>query len=196
MMLWCFWRKSAFLRDKKLNKALFLDRDGVINLNHGYVHSVDSFDFIDGIFDLVRFAKGKGYLVIVVTNQAGIGRGYYSEEQFQQLTKWMCGVFDQEGAPIDRVYFSPYHPTAGLGIYRKDDETRKPRPGMLLRAKHDFGLSLEDSILVGDKPTDIQAGLSAGVGQNVLFSLEDYSELAGTKKYCSVHALKDVVNYL
>lgn len=194
-MSWCFLGKPLCLWNKKLNKALFLDRDGVINLNHGYVHSVDSFDFIDGIFDLVRFAKSKGYVVIVVTNQAGIGRGYYSEEQFQQLTKWMCGVFDQEGAPIDRVYFSPYHPTAGLGIYRKDDETRKPRPGMLLSAKQDFGLSLEDSILVGDRPTDIQAGLSAGVGKNLLFSTDNYPELAGAT-YCSVYALKDVINYL
>ena len=173
-------------------RALFLDRDGVINVNHGYVHSTENFDFVDGIFDLVRAAREAGYRVVVVTNQAGIGRGYYSEGQFHELTIWMCAQFEKHGAPIDRVYFSPYHPTAGVGEYRKDEDTRKPRPGMILKAKRELSLSLENSILVGDKPTDILAGIAAGVQKNVLFSDDAFAELAGLD-YLPVRALVDVI---
>ncbi len=173
-------------------RALFLDRDGVINVNHGYVNSIENFDFVDGIFDLVRTACKAGYRVVVVTNQAGIGRGYYSEGQFHELTVWMCAQFEKHGAPIDRVYFSPYHPTAGIGKYRKDEDTRKPGPGMILRAKRELGLSLEDSILVGDKPSDILAGITAGVRTNVLLSDDTYVELMGLD-YLPVRALKDVI---
>jgi D-glycero-D-manno-heptose 1,7-bisphosphate phosphatase len=173
-------------------RALFLDRDGVINVNHGYVNSIENFDFVDGIFDLVRTACKAGYRVVVVTNQAGIGRGYYSESQFHELSAWMCAQFEKHGAPIDRVYFSPYHPTAGVGKYRKDEDTRKPGPGMILKAKHELGLSLEDSVLVGDKPSDILAGITAGVGTNVLFSDDTFFELAGLD-YLPVRALKDVI---
>ena len=78
-------------------KGLFLDRDGVINVNHGYVHTIESFQFIDGIFDLTRLALSKGYVICVVTNQAGIARGYYTESDFDELTSWMCGQFKAKG---------------------------------------------------------------------------------------------------
>lgn len=178
-----------------MNKALFLDRDGVINLNHGYVHSKDNFDFVDGIFDLVRTARMSGYKVIVVTNQAGIGRGYYTEEQFHELTAWMCEKFESQSGGIDKVYFSPYHPISGIGIYLRDDDSRKPRPGMILKARREFGLSLEDCILVGDKPSDIQAGTAAGIGMNILFSMVSQPELAGID-HVLVQKLIDVIPYL
>ena len=91
------------------SRALFLDRDGVININHGYVHSVDDFEIIDGIFDVVRTAHANNLKVVVITNQSGIGRGFYSEQQFHLLTSWMCEKFINAGAPIDKVYFSPFH---------------------------------------------------------------------------------------
>jgi D-glycero-D-manno-heptose 1,7-bisphosphate phosphatase len=154
------------------NYALLLDRDGVINVDHGYVHSPDNFEFIDGIFDVARQARASGYRLVVITNQAGIARGYYSEEQFHQLTKWMCARFEEEGAPIDKVYFSPFHPTEGVGNYKKDDISRKPGPGMIIRASAELGLDLINSVLIGDKISDLQAGIAGGVGCNILLSLE------------------------
>lgn len=150
-------------------RALFLDRDGVINIDSGYVYHVNNFKFIDGIFEISRKAYTAGYKIIVITNQSGIARGYYSVTQFQQLTSWMCNQFLNEGAPIEKVYFSPFHPTAGFGVYKKDDASRKPRPGMIYQAQKEKNLNLEKSILIGDKASDIQAGVAAGIGLNILF---------------------------
>ena len=144
--------------------ALFLDRDGVINVDYGYVHTPENFHFIEGIFDLVSAARQAGYLVVVVTNQAGIGRGYYSEAQFHDLTHWMKGRFAEQGGQIDGVYFCPYHPEHGVGAYRRESEFRKPAPGMLLQAETELGIDLEQSVLIGDKLSDMAAGRSAGVG--------------------------------
>jgi D-glycero-D-manno-heptose 1,7-bisphosphate phosphatase len=146
------------------SKALFLDRDGVINIDHGYVHKPEDFEFVPGIFDLVRVAKTKGYKVIVVTNQAGIGRGYYTEEQFQALTNWMRNQFELNGGCIDAVYFCPFHPEHGVGDYRRESDCRKPAPGMLLQAQKEHDIYLQASIFVGDKPSDMAAGEAAGVG--------------------------------
>ena len=175
--------------------AVFLDRDGVINQNHGYVHKCGDFDFIDGIFDLVREAYQQHYKIIVITNQAGIARGYYTEEQFHQITEWMCQHFSDAGAPIDKVYFSPYHPPAGLGRYLKDDVSRKPRPGMILQAQRDFTIDLGRSVLIGDKVSDILAGIAAGVGKNLLFAAERPHELDGLN-YELIATLREATNYL
>ena len=176
-------------------KALILDRDGVINQNHGYVHKQEDFDFIDGIFDLARNAHAKNYRLLVITNQAGIGRGYYSEDQFHQLTDWMRQQFLTAGAPITSVYFSPYHPTAGLGRYLKDDFSRKPHPGMILQAQKDLSLDLKHSVLIGDKVSDIQAGVAAGVGTNLLFAPDRPIELEDVN-YEVISTLNEAISYL
>ena len=152
-----------------MKPALFLDRDGVINVNHGYVHTPETFDFIDGIFELCRFANEHGYLVVVVTNQAGIGRGYYSEQAFLSLTDWMQAQFTAHGAHISKVYFCPDHPEHGIGVYKRESPMRKPGPGMLLAAAREFDIDLAASVLVGDHQTDLQAGRAAGVRHNLLF---------------------------
>lgn len=176
-------------------KALFLDRDGVINLNHGYVHKPEEFYFIDGIFELAFCAHKLKYKLVVITNQAGIGRGYYNEEQFHRLTDWMKQRFLTAAAPITRVYFSPYHPTAGLGRYLKDDFSRKPHPGMILQAQEDLSLDLKRSVLIGDKASDIQAGVAAGVGTNLLFSSDRTAELKNVN-YEVISTLNEAIPYL
>jgi D-glycero-D-manno-heptose 1,7-bisphosphate phosphatase len=147
-----------------IRPALFLDRDGVINVDHGYVHTKQNFHFIDGIFELVAAATQAGFIIVVVTNQAGIGRGYYSERQFHELTQWMISKFAEHGGKIHGVYFCPFHPEHGVGSYRRESEFRKPAPGMLLRAKSDLRIDMCRSILIGDKASDMDAGRAAGVG--------------------------------
>lgn len=169
--------------------ALFLDRDGVINVDFGYVHKASDFVFCDGIFDLVKAANQNHLTVVVVTNQAGIGRGYFSEETFHELTHWMRGQFLNMGARIDNVYFSPYHPTEAIGAYKKDDFSRKPNPGMLLQASAEHDIDLSQSLLVGDNITDVQAGIAAGVELNLLLDnqgLYESIDMPGTRRITSL----------
>jgi D-glycero-D-manno-heptose 1,7-bisphosphate phosphatase len=153
-----------------MRPALFLDRDGVINEDRGYVHLIRDFTFIDGIFELCRGAMDAGMAIIVVTNQAGIGRGYYSEEQFHELSDWMIDRFAEERVTIDGIYYCPYHPEHGVGRYKADSFDRKPKPGMILRARDEHGLNLEQSMLIGDREWDIAAAKAAGVGTSILIS--------------------------
>ena len=176
--------------------ALFLDRDGVINLDHGYVVKPQDFEFVDGIFDLCRAAKKRGYWVFVVTNQAGIGRGYYSERDFLSLTDWMCVKFAAEGADIDKVYFCPTHPEFGLGRYKVVSPFRKPGPGMIRQAAREFDAYLSGSILVGDRESDIAAGIAAGVGCNVLYCRPPAAYPAATAASQVVDSLADVISLL
>jgi D-glycero-D-manno-heptose 1,7-bisphosphate phosphatase len=174
------------------SKALFLDRDGVINVERGYVHRRECFAFLPGIFKLCRAAQQKGYLLVVVTNQAGIARGYYSESHFNELTSWMVGQFAQQNIAIARLYYCPYHPVFGVGKYRCDSPDRKPNPGMLLRAQSDLDLDLRSSILVGDKLSDIQAGYAAGVGTQILLSAEETKGNAANIMFYVCPSLDDI----
>ena len=150
--------------------ALFLDRDGVINEDRGYVHKPEDTVFLPGIFELVGAANQRGYKVIIVTNQAGIGRGYYTEDEFLQYMEWQKGVFTSQGAMIDDVYYCPHHPEFGLGKYRVDCDCRKPNPGMLTKAMSEHNVYGLGSIMVGDKGSDMIAGKKAGIGLNMLYS--------------------------
>ena len=168
----------------------------VINVDYGYGHRVENIEFIDGIFDLVRMANSRDFRIFIVTNQAGIARGYLSEEEeFRQLTTWMCGEFAAAGAPIGHVYFSPFHPTAGVSDYRRDDISQKPRPGMILQAQRELGLDLGTSILSGDQASDIKAGIAAGVGVNILVREEGHPDLVGLR-YHVVGTLHEALPFL
>ena len=145
--------------------ALFLDRDGVINIEKNYLHKVEEFEFIDGIFELCKKYQDLGYLIIVVTNQSGIARGYYSEEDFSLLTRWMTDVFDRENIHITAVYHCPHHPDISGTC-----SCRKPEPGMLLEAAQKYNIDLENSLLVGDSERDIIAAHRAGVNETYLFT--------------------------
>lgn len=171
--------------------ALFLDRDGVINVDHGYVCRPEDFEFVDGIFDLVAAARVAGYLVVVVTNQAGIGRGYYTEDDFLRLMAWVKGEFARRGGGIDAVYFCPYHPEHGVGAYRRDSDCRKPAPGMLLRAAADLAIDLPRSIMVGDKRSDAEAAWAAGVGTRLSLRRPEAPALA-----VEIDHLREALRYL
>ena len=179
-----------------MRKALFLDRDGVINTDFGYVHTVQKFEFIDGIFDLTRHAEKNGYMLIVITNQAGIGRGLYTLEDFNVLSDWMCEQFLVKEIVISKIYHSPYHPTAGIGKYKKNHISRKPNPGMINEAALEFGLNLSASVLVGDKKTDMEAGVAAGVGQNLLFVPNKVSIDSHGLDYNVISSHKEAARYL
>jgi len=152
------------------NKVLFLDRDGVINIDKGYVHKIEDFESIDGIFDLCKKAQEKGYEIIVITNQAGIARGYYTEEDFFKLTKWMRKEFEKRGISVLDVFYCPHHPD-----FTGECECRKPKPGMILKAVKKYNIDLDKSILVGDKLSDIEAGKRAGI-ENLFFLKSKYVE--------------------
>lgn len=152
-----------------MRAALFLDRDGVINVDHGYVCRTEDFEWIPGVFDTARTAVEIGLALIVVTNQAGIARGYYTEAQFLSLTQWMKDAFANAGAALTEVYFCPEHPE-GLPPYNRFSGQRKPAPGMLLQAAREHRIDLSASVLIGDQPSDIAAGRAAGLKHVALFS--------------------------
>ena len=143
-------------------RALFLDRDGTVNIDRHYVHRIEDFEPLPGIFELCRAAAAKGYAPVVLTNQSGIERGYFTEEQYQTLTAHMRRLFEQEGCPLLGVLHCPFlnHPD------------RKPSPGMFLKAAEKWGIDLAGSVSLGDKPRDVAAGAAAGVGANYLLDAQ------------------------
>ena len=143
-----------------MNKALFLDRDGTINVDTGYVHEPERFVFIDGIFDFCREAQSRGYLVIVITSQSGIERGYFTEADYERTTKYMIDEFARRGVAIADVLHCP----------SLSGPDRKPAPGLFLKARDRHDINMSRSVNVGDRERDLEAGRAAGVGTNILFT--------------------------
>lgn len=162
--------------------AVFLDRDGVLNKDLGYVFEPSRFHWLPGAIEAVRRLNERGYLVIVVTNQSGIARGMYSEEEFRDLTRWMLNELERRGARIDAVYHCPHHPTEGKGEYLVDCDCRKPRCGMLERAAADFNIDVERSVLVGDAQSDLEAAEAFGI-RGLRFTGGDLSEFLESKGF-------------
>ena len=143
--------------------AVFLDRDGVINVDSGYVGDWNNFVFLPGVIEAMRRLCEAGYALVIVTNQSGIGRGFYTEEDFHVLTERMCNELSRCGVSIAGVYFCPHLPEATLPHYRKICECRKPRPGLIHRAAEELDIDLARSALVGDKDSDMEAALASGI---------------------------------
>ncbi len=170
--------------DKDTKPALFLDRDGVINIEKNYLYKAEDFEFIEGVFDLCRYYIDKGFYIVVVTNQSGIARGYYSEEDFARLTQWMNECFLEHDIHVDGVYYCPHHPDIS-----GECNCRKPKPGMLLKAAEDLNIDLEHSVLVGDSERDIHAAHAAGVNETYLFT-EASKESSASR---IIHSLREVI---
>lgn len=149
--------------------AVFFDRDGVLNQDHGYVHRPEDFDWVDGAIQSIKLFNDNGWLVFVVTNQAGVARGYYDESQVHSLHAWIQDELRQHGAHIDAFYYCPHHPEGTVSALTKTCTCRKPEPGMLLAALQEWPVDTDRSILIGDKESDIEAAKQAGI-TGILFT--------------------------
>ena len=147
---------------KPAHRAVFLDRDGTINVEKEYLHRTEDLELIDGVAQAIARLNRTGFLVIVVTNQSGVARGYFSIEDVNRLHQFMQQQLVDEGAHIDAFYLCPHHPEKGLGFYRVDCECRKGKPGMLMQAADEWNIDMSRSFMVGDKESDLLAGIAAG----------------------------------
>ena len=142
-------------------KAIFLDRDGVINKEVGYLHKIKDFEFIDGVFEACLYFQSLGYQLVIVTNQSGIGRGYYDEDTFHIVNNWMLSQFKNQGVSILDVFFCPHGPESNCNC-------RKPKPGMFNQANDKYGIDIKNSWMIGDKEADIKAANTAGIQNTIL----------------------------
>ncbi len=143
--------------------AAFFDRDGVLNVDHGYVHDPRQLDLIDGAVEAVRLCNAAGYLVLVVTNQSGVARGLFDEASVRRFHRALQERFARAGATIDDIRYCPHHPDAGSSAHTGDCDCRKPRPGMLLDLARAWSIDMTRSFLIGDKPSDIAAAAAADI---------------------------------
>ena len=158
-------------------RIAFLDRDGVLNVDHGYVYLPEQFEWMPDAKDAIHWLNQEGFKVAVVTNQSGIARGLYTEAQFLALTEWMKSDLALMGAHLDAVYFCPHHPFVGQPPYLLDCDCRKPKPGMLLQGLEEFEAEAQNCFFIGDYHTDMEAAQAAGV-QGVLYEGGSLLELA------------------
>ena len=142
-------------------KTIFLDRDGVINKEVNYLNKIDDFEFIDGIFDVCLYFQNLGYKIIIVTNQSGIYRGYYTEHDYQKVTQWMLAQFANEDINILDIFHCPHGPDSTCNC-------RKPKPGMFLKAKTKYNIDMKNSWMIGDKEADVIAANAAGIDNTIL----------------------------
>ena len=160
-------------------KAVFLDRDGTINVEVQYLSEVKDFQFIPGVPWALKCLKQAGYLLVVVTNQSGIGRGYYDEAALETIHSHMHEDLANFGAAIDACYFCPHHPEHATGDYLKECGCRKPLPGMLQQAAQDLHIDLAASFMIGDKLADVEAGLAAGCTSLLVLTGHGSGQVAG-----------------
>ena len=142
-------------------KTIFLDRDGVINKEINYLHKIKDFEFIDGVFEACQYLQSLEYKIIVITNQSGISRGFYTKNDYQIITKWMVSQFMKNNISILDTFHCPHLPDSGCNC-------RKPKPGMLLNAKNKYDIDMNQSWMIGDKETDITAAISSGITNTIL----------------------------
>ncbi|MCX8728573.1 D-glycero-beta-D-manno-heptose 1,7-bisphosphate 7-phosphatase [Gilliamella sp. B2838] len=150
-----------------MKPAIFLDRDGTINVDYNYVHAIDKFDFIDGVIEAMQELKKMGFLLVITTNQSGIARNIFTEEQFNTLTEWMDWSLQDRGVDLDGIYYCPHDPLIDKC------ECRKPSPGMIQTAAKELNIDIASSYMVGDRVSDLLSGKKAGVKKTVLVKTGD-----------------------
>ena len=153
-----------------MNRAVFIDRDGTISEEVGYINHVSRFRLFPYSAAALKQLHDNGYLAIVITNQAGVARGYFSEEMVQAIHQQMTKDLESSGARVDAIYYCAHHPTVGEPPYQLDCDCRKPKPGLLLRAAHDYDIDLAKSWMVGDRYSDIELAANAGVKSALVLS--------------------------
>ena len=171
-----------------MQRAALLDRDGVVNREVGYLHRWADFEFLPGVLDAMRALHRAGYALVIVTNQSGIARGYYSEADYHALTAQLRQALSAAGCPATAIYHCPHHPAGTVAEFAVDCGCRKPRPGMLLQAQREWGLDMAGSIMVGDKAADAEAGRTAGVGRVFLVRSGHALEPGAEQLADAVHA--------
>ena len=176
--------------------GLILDRDGVINLDTGFLYRIEECRFVDGIFELAAAFRDRGFRLAIATNQSGIGRGYFEAADFRRLMAWILARFRDHGIAIEGIYHAPDHPTEGIGRYRRDTPWRKPGPGMLLQAIADLDLDPARSWAIGDRPGDMVAAAAAGIGHRVLLAPAEPDPVHGRDGYWTVSSLTAVAPLL
>ncbi|MDA7437934.1 D-glycero-beta-D-manno-heptose 1,7-bisphosphate 7-phosphatase [Candidatus Pseudothioglobus singularis] len=170
-------------------KTIFLDRDGIINQEKNYLYKIDDFEFIDGIFDTCRYFQNLDYKIIIITNQSGISRGYYSERDYHILTEWMLSMFTKNNINILDIFHCPHGPDSNC-------ECRKPRPGMFIEAKNKHNINMNKSWMIGDRKRDITAASLAGITNTILVGSghKIYEENSQTKYH--LNSLNDIRNVI
>ena len=166
-------------------KTIFLDRDGVINKEINYLHKIEDFEFINGVFEACQYLENLNYKIIITTNQSGISRGYYTENDFQKITKWMLSQFNNNNIDILDVIHCPHLPSDFC-------DCRKPKPGMLLSAETKHNIDMENSWMIGDRENDIKAANNAGIINTILVkSGHEIDEINSNSKFI-LDSIKDI----
>ena len=186
ILYWCVWFTNM---NNNKQKAVFIDRDGVINKEVGYLHKIEDFEFIDGVFDACKHFQTIGYQLVVITNQSGISRGYYSEEDFHTVTAWMLEQFSDQGINILDVFFCPHGPKSTC-------ECRKPRPGMLLEARNKYNIDMDLSWMIGDKEADVGAANAARIDNTILVKSGHSIDEANSKAKFILKSIKDSIQII
>lgn len=171
--------------------ALFLDRDGVVNKNHDYVFEISKFEFCTGIFEICSIAQDAKMPIVIVTNQSGIGRGYFSEEDYLSLTDWMISEFNKQGILIDQVLYAPENPeTKATSVPNR----RKPSPAMILEAGKALDINLAESIFIGDQESDMIAAQHGGIRHRILIGTHEGSTVASVNVENHLQCIEVVSN--
>jgi D-glycero-D-manno-heptose 1,7-bisphosphate phosphatase len=179
------------------NKAVFLDRDGVINEDYGYVHKIEDFHIFDEVYPALKKLRERGFKLLIITNQSGIGMGYYTEEDFFKITEHMKEKLKEKGIEIDKVYYCPHHPEGVVPEYTMKCNCRKPETGMIEEGIKDFDIDISQSFLIGDKETDIEAGKKVGLKTILVKTGRGKKYMENTKAdYIAENILDAVDNFI